>query len=144
MPGEWQIERNQFGGERRFRIDEFGRKEYELEVRTAGGAYVPESQLEAYNAHEAEQRKQRIDAMNEQQKKAVLCPFSIARNTMSTECKGIDCALYCASGCGLTVSSSERGGQIGGKYCPITGRSCTVNCAVHNTSGCGIMQQKGN
>lgn len=128
MADEWHIEKNRFGGIRRYRYDAYGCKEYE---QTIDG--IPESQYDDHMRREAEQRKIEAKQANAAQNVAV-CPFAIARDAMKTGCKGADCALFTGTGCGLT----DAGGQTGGSYCPITGRNCTAKCAVYKKDGCGI------
>lgn len=56
-PGEWQLERTQYGGFRRFRWTHGGTvKEYECTVITSYGR-VPQSCLEAANRAEAARRE---------------------------------------------------------------------------------------
>ena len=122
---EWQIEKNEWGGERRYRIVD-GVKEYELEVITSGGAVLPQSRLKEH--HEAAQRgkPERLAAMRTETKR---CLFD------NGACKGGKCILY-DDGCSLAELTEMRAATEG-LYCPFSNEVCNTRCAVYD-DGCGL------
>lgn len=123
LKSDWKVEKNQWGGERRYRIVD-GVKEYETEITLSGGAVVPQSRLKEY--HEAEERRkpERLAAMRTETKR---CLFDGA-------CTG-ECVLF-DDGCSLAKLTQMRT-TTEGRYCPFSNEVCNTRCAVYD-DGCGL------
>lgn len=131
---EWQIERNKWGGERRFRIDANGHKEYEM---TIDG--IPESEYALQKARDKTAILENIKRCNKEQEKFVVCPFRMLRECASLKCDP-ECALHTASGCGIVSDAPMTGGTI----CPLAnGYRCTEVCAFYGADGCNLRNFMG-
>lgn len=131
-PGEWQIEVNQWGGRRRYRM--IGNvKEYEGTVRI-DGIDVPASEVEAFNKARAESQKKELDRARKETISAPLkaCPFKAARNELNTTCRK-DCVLFEDTGCVLAGRSTQ---DTQGAFCPIC-THCVTTCALYQ-GGCTL------
>ena len=128
--GEWQEERNIWGGVRRYRMVN-GAKEYELEIRTASGAVISQSQLEKHN-----QRNAAAEYGSESAQPSRDCPFR--SNSLETKCLA-ECAFYTAAGCVLAATDIQNIPDTKDRRCPIAARYCTDSCAMYN-SGCTLIQ----
>ena len=131
MPGEWQIEVNQWGGKRRYRMNG-NIKEYEPEIMI-DGIPIPESEIEAYNAR----KKAAIDAMVEAQKRELTqrratCPFL---QSFDRGCLRDKCAMY-LNGCTLSQAKAAAR-NTAGLRCPFTSGSCQTDCTFYK-GGCTL------
>lgn len=129
--GEWQEERNPWGGVRRYRMIGGLLKEYEAEIRTADGATISQSQLEDYNKRNTVAQR---GSGNEQPSRE--CPFR--SNAIDTKCLP-ECAFYTAAGCVLAATDIQNIPDTKDRRCPIAARYCTDSCAMYN-SGCTLIQ----
>ena len=120
---EWQVEKNQWGGERRYRIVD-GVKEYETEITLSGGAVVPQSRLKEYHEDEESRKSERLAAMRTETKR---CLFDGACTRK--------CVLY-DDGCSL-ARLTQRRAATEGIYCPFINEKCNTRCAVYD-DGCGL------
>lgn len=133
--GEWQIEQNQWGGERRFRWVG-GIKEYEPTIRI-DGIEIPQSELAEYNQLRAENAKQMMAADQHAQQTHKTCPFKGARGSFDTWCKH-DCAFFHDGGCILATATTRPTEDTRGTSCPIVGK-CDPSCAMF-ADGCMIKE----
>lgn len=124
---EWQIERNQWGGVRRFRIDAYGHKEYEM---TIDG--IPESQYQDTMKRQAEERAMQLE-MENRKPPAAICPVKQMRDAASAICTD-DCIMHTADGCGLVTDAAPTGGA----RCPLTRYKCHERCAWNGETGCKL------
>lgn len=129
VPGEWQEERNPWGGIQRYRMIG-GVKEYEAMV-SCDGIMIPESQLSDYHA-----RKKAAEAARQKPVEApprkIRCPFN---KGLSQDCRET-CALYTANGCALARHVDRHlATPTEGKACPFSPYPCTDTCALYN-NGC--------
>ena len=130
--GEWQEERNAFGGVQRYRI--IGNvKEYEPELLTSSGISVPQSELEDYRRC----NEKAIAAQKESEKNRPPqrdCPF---RDGITTHCKQDECALY-YNGCTLArLNDRPPIKDTKGLKCPFNQYTCRPECALY-LSGCKL------
>lgn len=135
-PGEWQEEKNPWGGVRRYRMNG-NIKEYEMLVNVAGGIQVPESELEAYNKYCAENKEKELvrsrrEAVSNEMK---ICPFKRARNGLDYRCT-TDCAFY-DDGCLFAGGTAAK--ETKDEYCPICTK-CYEQCAVYR-GGCTLINK---
>lgn len=133
--GGWQIEKNQWGGERRFRWVG-GIKEYESMIRI-DGIEIPQSELAEYNRRRAEQAKQMMAADQHAQQTHKTCPFKCAKGSFDTWCKH-DCAFFHGGGCILATATTRPTEDTRGTSCPIVGK-CNPSCAMF-ADGCMIKE----
>ena len=125
-PGEWQEEVNQWGGKRRFRMVG-GIKEYEMQIKTAGGASVPESRLNEYNRKNSRQYQ-------DQQQKDAFCPFK------GSTCRRGECAIFDGQSCKLSqIGKAVTDTQ--GKSCPFSPYQCRSDCGLYH-SGCVLTAER--
>lgn len=134
-PGEWQEEVNQYGGVRRYRM--IGNcKEYEMDV-TVDGITIPQSQLEDYHRRkkEAEQARQEAEKNRPAPPPRKNCPF---RESMQTDCKREQCALFDGNGCTLARLTPAKATE--GLQCPFSkyNYKCRTDCALYNVTGCTL------
>lgn len=133
-PGEWQEERNPWGGVRRFRICG-GVKEYEAEVLTASGV-IRESELSAHAQREAARIQAEAEEQRKQATAAALvrhCPFT---NSLHSSCKREKCALF-ADGCAISnIMGDTPSKAASGLICPFSGTTCRTDCALFKNNGC--------
>lgn len=135
MDNEWQIEKDRFGAQRRYRM--YGKiKEYEKMI-TVDGIEIPESELTAF--HERNKAKKEAARAAEQRaakNKQVIktCPFKA--NNLLAKCTYEECALY-VGGCALAMAG-EPIKDTSNLKCPLTNRNCTNNCALFKTNGCTL------
>ena len=127
-PGEWQEEKNAFGGVRHFRMVN-GIKEYEMIV-TVDGMSIPESQVEAYNQRRKAQLAAKIERSRQQAEQQTYCPFF-----GGGKCKGEKCALYGRQDCALSEITGAEGTDTSGKICPFNGAQCRADCGLYK-NGC--------
>ena len=128
MP-EWQIEKNQWGGERKYYIDECGRKNYEMMIDG-----VPESRYAEIKERERAESLERMKKLNQTEEKSILCPFRMLRDCASLRCAP-ECALHTADGCGMVSDATLSGGTI----CPMKpGYKCSTACMLHGVDGCKL------
>lgn len=133
--GEWQEERNAFGGVRRYRIVGGGVKEYEMMV-IIDGIEIPQSQVEDYHRRKKE-AEQALKEANEREARlhtSKTCPF---KDGLNTECL-TDCALYGKTACALTMKETPPDKDTSGGNCPIYRRQCNEKCALY-FNGCGLI-----
>ena len=135
--GEWQEEKNKWGGVRRFRWIAPGAKEYETMVTVAGGIEIPQSELEDYHRRQAEQKQQLAATVKASPETGRICPFKAGRNQMKTDCKR-DCPFYADTACILAITSTQPTQDTQGRYCPIAGR-CMPSCAMY-AGGCRFIE----
>ncbi len=130
VPGEWQEERNPWGGVRRFRM--VGPiKEYEMTV-TVDGIEIPQSELEDYHRR----KKEREKAAAEVRKAAppprqLACPFGGGGHSCTRE----KCALFTGTGCTLAQITTGGTGSTAGKSCPFSPYTCREDCGLYK-NGC--------
>ena len=132
LPGEWQEEKNAYGGVRRFRMIG-GIKEYEMMIQTADGIEIPESQLASY-----QQRKDAVKKAKEviHTPPRRTCPFM---DGMHSTCKGEKCALFLADGCALASFTDKPPiKDTKGLICPLNkyNSPCTAECALYKRGSC--------
>ncbi|MBE7002862.1 MAG: hypothetical protein E7425_01075 [Ruminococcaceae bacterium] len=130
-PGEWQEERNQWGGVRRFRMN--GKiKEYEPTI-DIDGVEIPESELEDYHRRKHEQTAARIEQSRQAalSSKTYACPFRGGGNN----CKGASCAIFTGDRCALAQIAATATGDTQGKACPFSPYKCRVDCELYK-NGC--------
>ena len=131
VPGEWQEERNQWGGVRRFRM--VGPvKEYEMMV-TVDGMEIPQSELEDYHRR----KREAAEAAAEARKTApppprqLACPFGGGGHSCTRE----KCALFTGTGCTLAQITTGGTGSTAGKSCPFSPYACREDCGLYK-NGC--------
>ena len=130
--GEWQEERNQWGGVRRFRWIAPGVKEYEMDV-FVDGIPVPQSQVEDYNRRKKEAEAARRAAPPPPP--ARQCPFSFTG--VPGDCKRDNCALFDGEACALAQIADKAARDTAGKSCPLNPYKCEARCALYK-SGCVV------
>jgi hypothetical protein len=133
-PGEWQEEVNQYGGVQRYRMNG-GIKEYEMMVRI-DGIEIPQSQLTAYHERKkaAEQARKEAEKNRPAPPPRKNCPF---RESMQTDCKREQCALFDGNGCTLARLTAAKATE--GLQCPFSkyNYKCRTDCALYK-GGCTL------
>lgn len=126
--GEWQEEKNVFGGVRRYRILADGTKEYEQTIITSKYGEVTPSQLKAINKKEAEKKKEpKKEPVPGEEK---YCPFKSGNRLLCRK----DCAFWSEGGC---MSSADTQG----KHCPVWKYPCDDKCKLFN-GGCSLIRKE--
>lgn len=135
MENEWQIETDNHGAQRRYRM--YGKiKEYEKMIRV-DGIEIPESELSAFHArNKAIKEAQRAAMQRELTNMPVikLCPFRA--NNLQKKCICEACALY-VDGCTLAMIG-EPTKQTANQKCPLTNSNCKSDCALFRVNGCTL------
>lgn len=134
IPGEWQEERNQYGGVRRYRM--IGNvKEYETMVKI-DGVEIPQSEIHAYNQRKKAEAKRQAKAKEKAELNAAPrfnCPL---KDSLNTTCVREKCALY-DDGC-LFAQIGTPKKKTAGLHCPLTRGRCRIDCAMYHGDGCTL------
>ena len=131
VPGEWQEERNIWGGVRRFRM--LGPiKEYEMMV-TVDGIEIPQSELEDYHRRKKEREAAAVEARKTAppQPRQLACPFGGGGHSCTRE----KCAIYTGNGCTLAQIAATGTTDTAGKSCPFSPYPCRNDCGLYK-NGC--------
>lgn len=133
-PGEWQTEKNSYGGVRRYRMNG-NIKEYEMMV-TIDGIPIPESEVSAYHERKraAEQAKMEAEKKRPTPSPIKQCPFVQA---LDTTCKREKCALYMGADRCAMARASHATRNTAGLRCPFTSTACRADCAIYK-GGCTL------
>lgn len=130
--GEWQEERNQWGGVRRFRWVG-STKEYAPEITTTNGTVYAED-LTAHNERMKKQQEQRIQQENERLAKQPkgTCPLKGSNITKCSE----NCVLYDGKDCMIVGVVPEI--DTTDRLCPFLNLKCNDQCMIYK-NGCTIV-----
>lgn len=130
-PGEWQTDETG----RRFRKLGEGCIEYEPTI-TVDGIEIPQSELAAYHERRraAEQAAKEAAAKTPATPPRKNCPF---RESMQTDCKREQCALFDGNGCTLARLTAAK--ETEGLQCPFSkyNYKCRTDCALYK-DGCTL------
>lgn len=134
-PGEWQIEKNHFGGVKRYRM--VGNvKEYEREINGVPESIFFASQKAQKEYDEARREEERREAERREALRRN-CPL---RNGSTTDCTREECALFIGNGCALArLTDRPPAKDTVGLLCPLSRvhSKCRKDCTLYN-GGCAL------